>query len=100
MGTPFWLTPSNTATEDNTVTLLGEASGADAQSQDIAAGLNMLNMGYAADFLLSDNDWIADGATGTAFLGTGDIVSIWDVAAQGYQNLWLKSAGTCNWPPR
>lgn len=94
VGTPFWLTPANTAATTTTLTLLGEASGADTSTQSLVTGLNQLNMSYAADFNLGDNDWIADGATGTAFLGAGDVISVWNVAAQGYANYWLKDAGT------
>lgn len=94
VGTPFWLTPSASAAMTTTVTLLGEVNGADDGTQTLVAGLNQLNMPFAADFNLGDNDWIADGATGTAFLGAGDLISVWDVDTQLYANYWLKDAGT------
>jgi len=91
-GTPFWLKSATTATTTNEVYLMGEVVGAANASQDLATGLNHLNSPFAADLVITNNDYQNEGGTGGIVPPLADQLSIWN--GVGYNNYYLKQDGS------
>ena len=92
-GRPMWISSPGSQTLTNEVFLMGEVVGAASSSQDLLAGLNMLNSSFAAELAVTNNDWLAEGATGGVVPTQGDRLFVWN-GVDGYTIYFLKGDGT------
>ena len=90
-GQPFWVQSPSTAVTTNEVYLMGEVVGAASATQTLQTSLNHLNSPFAADLVMTNNDYLAEGGTGGLVPTLADVLSVWN--GTGYTVSFLKSSG-------
>mgnify|MGYP003571958920 CR=1 FL=1 len=91
-GQPFWVQSPSTAVTTNEVYLMGEVVGAASATQSLHTSLNHLNSPFAADLVITNNDYQTEGGTGGIVPPLADQLSIWNGVS--YDNYYLKQDGS------